>query len=188
MACPPSLRAARRDEIDADLWEQANETPAHLASSLTSQLLARWFLGLPDDLLWRVAHIRAKDVNPKEGAMIQSQSFKPITVLAAIISAVSLAWLVINTVLGEISYQRQSDVAFYVHAETMLFLYGPPGLAAIVGGFVFMRKAPMLCALLVTAGSMALGILVFWLVIPIFIAAGLSVYAFRRARRIEVGD
>lgn len=38
-----------------------------------------------------------------------------------------------------------------------------------------------------TAGSVALAILVFWLIIPVLLAIGLSYYAIRRARRIQAG-
>ena len=69
----------------------------------------------------------------------------------------------------------------------MLSVYGPVGLAAIVGGFLFMRKAPMLGALLVSAGSVALATLSFWLIVPEVLAIGLSFYAIRRARRIQAG-
>ena len=78
-------------------------------------------------------------------------------------------------------------MAFYVHSNIMASVFGPVGIAAIAGGFYFMRKAPILCALLVTAGSLALAILVFWLIIPELLAIGLSYYAFRRARQIQAG-
>ena len=184
---PTGLRDARRDEIDTDLWEQARDAASELTPSLTSHVLFRWLIGLPDDLLWRIAHIRSEDASAKEGAMVQGSDFKKPTVVAALIAAVMLAWLVFNTVLGEISFQRQADVAFYVHSTIMVSVYGPVGIAAIAGGFYFMRKAPILCALLVTAGSLALAILVFWLVIPELLAIGLSYYAFRRARQIQAG-
>ena len=60
-------------------------------------------------------------------------------------------------------------------------------LVAVVVGFWFMPKGPMLGALLVTSGSAALAVLFFWLIIPEVIAIGLSLYAFRRARRIQTG-
>lgn len=184
---PTGLRDARRDEIDADLWEQARDAASERTPSLTSHVLFRWLIGLPDDLLWRIAHIRSEDASAKEGAMVQGSDFKTATVVTAAIAAVMLVWLVFNTVLGEISYQRQADVAFYVHSNVMASVFGPVGIAAIAGGFYFMRKAPLLGALLVAAGSLALAILVFWLIIPVVLAIGLSYYAFRRARKIQAG-
>ena len=186
---PPGLRDSRREEIDSDLWEQAQEAEMKLTDGppLATHLLLRWLLGLPDDLLWRVAHIRARDVNTKEGAMVQTRDYKTMTVVAGLIAAFALGALIVNTVIGEIGYYRQADVAFYIHQSVMGLFYGPAGLAAIAGGFWIMRKAPMFGALLVTAGSVAIAILFFWLIIPEFIAAGISYYAIRRARRIQAG-
>ena len=186
---PPGLRDARREEIDADLWEHAHEAAMKLQDGppLATHLLLRWLLGLPDDLLWRLAHIRTRDVNTKEGTMVQTRDYKTMTVVAGVIAAFVLGALIINTVIGEVEYQRQADVVFSVGQKAMALVYGPLGLAAIVGGFWFMRKAPMFCALLVTAGSMAIAILFFWLIVPELIAAGVSFYAIRRARRIQAG-
>lgn len=186
---PPGLRDSRREELDADLWEQGQEAEKSLMDSpaLWTHLLLRWLLGLPDDLLWRLAHVRTKDVNTKEGAMVQARDYKTLTLVAGVIAAIMLGVLVINTVIGEIQFQRQDDFAFHIHHTVTMSVYGPGGLAAIVGGFWFMRRAPMFCALLVTAGSLALAILVFWLILPELIAAGISFYAIRRARRIQAG-
>jgi hypothetical protein len=139
---PTGLREARRDEIDADLWEQSREASMDIAPSLTSHVLARWLLGLPDDLSWRAAHIRSADSNAKEGAMVQATDYKTATMVAGVIAAVLLGHLLINTVLGEISHQRQTDVAYYIHSMIMLWIYGPVGIAAIAGRFYFMRKSP----------------------------------------------
>lgn len=186
---PLSLRDSRREEIDADLWEQSQEAEMTLSDGppLATHLLLRWLLGLPDDLLWRLANIRAKDGGMKEGDMMQTRDYKTMTVAAGVIAAFFLVALTVNTVVGEIGYQRQTDMELYIGHNVMMSVYGPVGLAAIVGGFWFMRKAPMLSALLVTAGSVALAILFFWLVVPELIAIGLSFYAFRRARRIQAG-
>ena len=120
--------------------------------------------------------------------MVQSADYRMLNVLVGVVSAVLLTGLIINTVIGEIQYQRQDDFAFRISDWVMASVYGPAGLAAIIGGFWFMRKAPMFGALLVTAGSIAIAILFFWLILPEFIAAGISYYAFRRARRIQAGE
>ena len=47
---PPDARAARRQEIDSDLWESLQgDEPQPSASSLVMRLV----LGMPDDLAWR---------------------------------------------------------------------------------------------------------------------------------------
>ena len=186
---PESLRYTRREEIDADLWEQAQEAAGHEAAGgqLTTQLLLRWFMGLPDDLLWRLLHIRTKDSNNEGDVMVHANDYRTMTVIVGILAAVALGMLLVNTVIGEISFQRQTDFDFYINHTVIMSVYGPTGIAAIVGGFWFMRKAPMLGALLVTAGSLALAIMLFWLIIPELIAVGLSFYAYRRAHRIRSG-
>ena len=119
--------------------------------------------------------------------MVQASDYKTATVVARVVAAVVLGALLLNTVMGEVQYQRQDDFGFHVGWVIMLSTYGPAGLAAMVGGFLFMRKAPMLCALSVSAGSLSLGILVFWLVIPVPLAIAISFYAVRRARGIQAG-
>ena len=119
--------------------------------------------------------------------MVQTRDYKAMTVVVGVIAAFVLGALITNSVIGEIEYQRQADVVFSIHQSVMALVYGPAGLAAIVGGFWFMRKAPMICALIVTAGSVAIAILFFWFILPELIAAGISFYAIRRARRIQAG-
>ena len=179
---PASLRDSRRDEIDSDLWEQAHEAEVgpNDGRSLATHLLLRMLLGFPDDLLWRLTHIRAREVG-------QPRDYRTMTFAAGGIAAVMIGALLVNTIIGEIEYYRQVELVPSVHQVVMLYTYGPVSLAAIAGGFWFTRQAPMLCALLVTAGSAALAILAFWLIVPELIAAGISYYAIRRARRIQAG-
>src|SRR5262252_8042721 len=50
---PPLVGEARRREIESDVWElQQDDDDRGLGVPL--QLLGRLFLGVPDDLLWRV--------------------------------------------------------------------------------------------------------------------------------------
>lgn len=185
---PPGLRDSRREEIDADLWEQAHDADTGLRKGppLATHLLFRMLLGVPDDMMWRLAHIRTGD-GGREGVMEQARDYRTMTLTAGVVAAVLIGALLINTVTGEIEHERQTDLAYHIGYGIMMMVYGPIGLVAIVGGFWFMRQAPMFCALLVAAGSVALAILVFWLVLPELIAAGISFYAIRRARRIQAG-
>jgi hypothetical protein len=54
---PAALRAARRDEVDDDLWCQREEAEALGRSprSLAGEILLRLFLGMPADISWRVS-------------------------------------------------------------------------------------------------------------------------------------
>ena len=184
---PPALRDARREEINADIWEQAQETAVRPRTGppLALHLLHRWLLGLPDDLLWRLAHLRTRNLHPKEGAMVHANDYKTLTILTGTIAVLLLAALVTYTVAAEIEYQRQADYGFVFHWVYLVTPVSPVSLAAIVVGFWFMPKGPMLGALLVTSGSLAIAIMFYWLIVPELIAIGLSLYAFRRARRIQ---
>ncbi len=57
------------------------------------------------------------------------------------------------------------------------------GLALTVSGFVLIRRAPWLGAVLVVGGVWTLAVMVFWLIVPVFIAAGVSAFAIRWAKR-----
>ena len=74
--------------------------------------------------------------------------------------------------MGAVRWKRHTYVFYTVV---------PISLLAIVGGFWFMRKGPVLCLMMITSGSVALAIMTYWLVVPLFLAVGLCVYAFRRA-------
>ena len=58
---PADARAARRDQIDDDLWCEHAEAVAagRSARSLDADLALRLILGIPSDLSWRLAHHRA---------------------------------------------------------------------------------------------------------------------------------
>jgi hypothetical protein len=58
---PPALAAARRAEIESDLWESAQVDDRTLAAFA---VLARLFRGIPDDLLWRA---ELMDLRSKRG-------------------------------------------------------------------------------------------------------------------------
>ncbi len=115
---------------------------------------------------------------------MQTRDYKTTTVVAGVLAALLLAALFVRTVIAEIEFQRQADFAYLPDYTYVFFSLGPLSLAAIVGGFWFMRKAPALGALLVATGSVALAIMTYWLIVPVLLAIGLSFYAIRRARRI----
>ena len=54
----PELRAARRDEVDDDLWCQHEEAAltGRSSTSLNIEMFTRWLLGVPADLSWRLSH------------------------------------------------------------------------------------------------------------------------------------
>jgi hypothetical protein len=55
---PAEARAARRDEIDDDLWCQQEDAAAagRSARSLDADLVLRLIFGIPADITWRLTH------------------------------------------------------------------------------------------------------------------------------------
>lgn len=58
---PPAVRAARRAELESDLWEQqaAARLAGHSSVATGAHLGARWLLGVGADLAWRQANASA---------------------------------------------------------------------------------------------------------------------------------
>jgi hypothetical protein len=52
---PAAERAARREEIDSDLWESIHDGDT-ARGRLALHIIARLAIGIPDDLGWRSAH------------------------------------------------------------------------------------------------------------------------------------
>ena len=69
---PPAVRDARREEIESDLWESAND-PQVAQSELIMQMVLRLTLGIADDLAWRLG----------QGTKIRSATRRTIVTAAA---------------------------------------------------------------------------------------------------------
>ena len=55
LGLPPSVRDARRAELQSDLWEQRLEIRSGTSNSLAKGVLARVLGGVPADILWAIA-------------------------------------------------------------------------------------------------------------------------------------
>ena len=181
---PPGLRDARRDEIDSDLWEQAHHTGMHTTPSPTAHLLLRWLLGLPDDLLWRLAHIRSRDLDPKEGTMIQARDYKTLTVVV-------MAALIITTigfnVVDNIEHYNDTNLVDQTLQNVVGYTLLIGGLLITIAGFAVMRRAPWPGAALAIGGVWTAALMVFWLILPLLLAAGVTVFVLTRARKTDGG-
>ena len=51
---PPDLGESRCAEIESDLWELQQDPDRGRGLSPAAQVLGRFFMGLPDDVFWRV--------------------------------------------------------------------------------------------------------------------------------------
>jgi hypothetical protein len=81
---PADARAARRDEIDDDLWCEHAEAAAagRSARSLDADLFLRLLLGLPADVSWRLSHRRAPTPPRKVSSPMNTRTLGMIAILA----------------------------------------------------------------------------------------------------------
>ncbi|HUG29116.1 MAG TPA: hypothetical protein VMQ65_01180 [Candidatus Limnocylindria bacterium] len=186
----PSVRDRRRDEIDADLWDQVDWLTGNgrTAAAITMAVWLRWLSGVPDDVFWRRDQPRAarSAPAPTEGRrdMFGSGS-RAALVLPVGAVAIAIAVAIASLVIGEIQHQEQSErlVSSELLGSIHIGLLAA-GLASLVAGFAIMRSRPAVGAVLAVGGSWVAGLMAYWLIVPLLIAVAISFYAMRRARRI----
>jgi len=101
LGMPPAVRAARRDEIDDDLWcqEQEPAPPGRAAGSLGGEMLLRLVFGIPADISWRLS----KRTSAETEALERSSSMGPrvIGIFAIVAGASWITWGLLFLALGE---------------------------------------------------------------------------------------
>lgn len=83
---PAAVRAARRDEVDDDLWCQRQEAVAagRSAQSLGGELLLRLVFGIPADISWRVSNrVTAEATGLERSSSMSARVIGAIAILAA---------------------------------------------------------------------------------------------------------
>jgi hypothetical protein len=83
----PSVRDARRAEIQSDLWEQLNAERA--GPTLPLRIVSRLVLGITDDMRWRIEHVSR-----------HRRSVRRL-IVSSIGSAIGLAWLWVGLTFGQ---------------------------------------------------------------------------------------
>ena len=101
--------------------------------------------------------------------------------LAIVFLVAVLTW----TVVHQIEREREADYAWAPDTSPVVAVTWPLAIGLIVGGFGVMRRAPSLGAFLVAVASAAFAATVFWAIVPPLVAIAVSVYAIRRARRLQ---
>ncbi len=181
---PSGLRDSRREEIDADFWDQSQEaeTVQRDGPPLATHLLLRWLLGLPDDLIWRLAHIRARDVHTEEGVRTRAAgwAFRSLAVIIGLLSLVGSA----GTVLGHPPTMNEADP---VLGAAILLV---DGLAVMWGALILARR-PQAGVITLMMGAVVFGFAWQWTVIlPIIggfmVLLGLF-QAYKTSKRRTVG-
>jgi hypothetical protein len=114
---PEPIRAARRDEVDDDLWCQAEEATAigRSARSLDTEVLLRLLFGMPSDVSWRLS-----SGEPAGGPSFPRHPSRGARVLGILAIAGALGWGIAVTAMALVGVEVWS---------------GPMALAILIATF-----------------------------------------------------
>jgi hypothetical protein len=85
---PAELRAARRDEIDDDMWCEHDEaaTLGHSARSLDANLLLRLLFGMPADINWRLSYqLHSPAANLERSSSMDTRTLGTLAIVSGLI-------------------------------------------------------------------------------------------------------
>ena len=160
---PPDLRDIRREEIDADLWDQTQEAAmlGRPPSEVRSQVLLRLLLGMPADVSWRVAkigaHQRGESATERGRVMQAIRTSDNGTRAAMLLTVVLLPFAAIFTVGNAWNW-------FFAIFLALVNL----GIAAspllVIGGLRLRKRSPALgtVSVAVVALGGTAGVVLFW--------------------------
>lgn len=114
---PPEQRRARQEEIDSDLWEQAQDGNAGATHRTALQIVGRMLLGVLEDLTWRVEQIGEVGGTATTGRRWAMNGTFGRVVLGALWLVVGV-WLLYNLVPGAIrgftTFELQGAIASFL--------------------------------------------------------------------------
>jgi hypothetical protein len=183
------LRAARRAEIESDLWAQSEEADQVGRAPLTVEveMLTRLVLGIPADIGWRHAHRRGNAPSPrKEIVMREPRSRQIWTAIGVVWAALGLAFAVVLLIdiqsrhadgPGDVSTASVAACVIMVGSTLALL-----GLLRIGRNPDAGRQVALVGALI--AGGTAMLLLSWMWVVGFVLAAPLVVIAIVRARQV----
>lgn len=88
--------------------------------------------------------------------------------------------------IEEIQFEEQAgSIIPYALLTPLYYALVAVAAAFIVAGFAGMRRMPKQGSWLVVSGSASLGILWFWMIVPVLLAVVISTYGVIRANRIS---
>ena len=186
LGLPIETRSARRTEIDADVWDQTHAWDLHGPSTPggPSSVLLRCLRGMPADLLWRFAEAPTHRNSTEGRSAMQTFTMRSSIGRATIILTALLVVATITfTVVHQIERSNGTQIINQGLLDALRYSLLAVGLVLTVSGFGLIRRAPWLGAVLAVGGSWTSALIVFWLIWPLFVAAGVSVFAIRWARR-----
>ena len=89
LGLPPKMKDVRRQEIESDLWEQGFAEGGK-PEGIAPHVLARWLLGIPADLLWRLEQVGAETTPQRRRSPLGSRGRMAVTAGAFLLSAAFL--------------------------------------------------------------------------------------------------
>ena len=184
---PGETRLRRRMEMHSELYEDTLDKGGDWSATLA--ILGLMLRGIPSDLMWRMDQglLRpsqaGKSTERSTGAM-QTAELRGWSLVSSVVAITAVVGAVVLMAIDNIQYSRQDNfiapTSLLTSLEISLLVLG---LVAAMTGFVVMRRQPIMGAALAVGGSLSAGIVVFWLILPLLAAIGISVYAINRARR-----
>ena len=188
LGLPLETRHGRRSEIDSDLWDQAHAWDAQRPTTPGgySSVLLRCLRGSPADLLWRFGEARTHPSSTEGRTARQTFTMRSslgratIILMAGLVGA-TIAFSVVHTVEYNNPGTRFLEPWLKIVLGALLLSVG---LVLTSSGFGLMRRAPWLGAVLAVGGTWMVASIFYWLwLVPLFVAAGVSVFAIAWAKR-----
>ena len=102
----------------------------------------------------------------------------------ALMAALIVAAIAFN-VVDNIEYYNSTQIVDKGLKGVVGYSLLAVGLVLTVSGFGLIRRAPWLGAVLAVGGVWTMAVMVFWLIVPLFIAAGVSALAIRWAKSLS---
>lgn len=176
---PADLRAARRAELESDLWEHRHWSTAEgrRSDQVALEILERLFVGIAADLSWRFEHrgARRRMTHPLGGGtVIGLLKRHGMAALTAALGAMTASLAIVGEAFGDV---ERSQVA-------ALFVAG----LLILGGQAAMRGYLRGGRIAVALGAIVPGMLLVWTIIMPIITLAILIwlYAGREPERAPV--
>ncbi len=160
------LGAARRAEVESDLWEQGHIWREHGFSGLSWQLLGRWLLGIPSDVSWRLEQIvTRKETASKAGGKLERTIKLHTTVTQKSMFGFIVLLAGFFLVMGPVSAIFGGGDDWDPSGLERGVMGTVPVVAGlmILGGLFLMSQSPHLAAGLLATGTVLMALLWFWL-------------------------
>jgi hypothetical protein len=172
LGLPPEIKQRRRDEIDDDLWCQAQEAAGagRADRSLGGEIVARLVFGVPADLSWRIEQRRyaARQAEPRRLITVNA----PGRALLAILGGIGwTVWPIPQAIVG-VTWPEGDPLSMVLFVSV---IGGTLALAGAIGGFVALAPDRIRTWVAVAASVGAvLGVLGVFAVSPIIVLIPVS--------------